>query len=371
MKRTAWAGTLLGCCLAAAICLIGCDGGNGESADSVPDYQGLSIENLPASTRLDVPTRRSMLGFCYMESLSMMLAHLNGAINATDVFAAAGLGAPVFCGDVGGALRAMNGSTAAAQIAAMNLFGVKWVVGHAAGGNDGTYLDGAAGKLVYPAEQALAYLKAALSAGAPVQVHLDLGYMGGYNCKFSNMAQGSSHFMAVTGYDADRIYVNDTYTTAGNENQYKDMGVPNDVFLSAWQHGGDMNAGNELQTGPYWMLFFTATAASDVNIPAFSTVTAVQKSLSINNLDNLGTYISKIQSGEYGSPSLSDMSGLARVKNLFGEYLIDNGLQEAGQAYQALGSRYEGSWGSWSKAEIINALNTIRSDEMNARTLLP
>ncbi len=342
---------------------------NGDSSDgsSVPDYTELSITDLPPEIRLDVPTRRNVAGFCYLESYSMMLAFFDNDIDTPEVFASAGLGAPVFCDSYSKSLRPMEHYTVDAHTTSMNNFNISWVVGYAQGGNHGTYLDGGAGKLIYSSDDALSYLKAVLHSGQPVQVHLDLYYLEGYNQKFQETSVGSSHFMVVTGYNETNIYFSDTYLGDAQNDQFTDMAVPVDTFLSAWEHGGDMSEGFELQTGPYWMLFFTSTVTSDLNSPSSTDIVSLQKSLSEQNEENLDTYISKIESGEYDTAD-TKWGYIANLKQLFVEYLREHGYDEAADAYDTLYNDYQSCQNN--QDEIIDILNIIKTNEINARNLL-
>ncbi len=342
---------------------------NGDSSDvsSVPDYTELSITDLPPEIRLEVPTRRNVAGFCYLESYSMMLAFFDNDIDTPEVFASAGLGAPVFCDSYSKILHPAGRYTIDVHVTSMNNFNISWIVGYVQGGNHGTYLDGAVGKLIYSSDDALSYLKAVLHSGQPVQVHLDLYYLEGYNQKFQDASVGSSHFMVVTGYDETNIYFSDTYLGDAPNDQFTDMAVPVETFLSAWEHGGDVNEGFELQTGPYWMLFFASTVTSDLNRPSFTDIVSLQRSLSEQIEENIDTYISKIETGEYDTADTS-WGNIANMKQLFAEYLREHGYDEAADAYNTLYNDYQSCQNN--QDEIIDILNIIKTNEINARNLL-
>jgi len=345
----------------------GIDDGGEDNGSSVPDYTELSITDLPSEVRLDVPTRRNVAGFCYLESYSMMLAFFDNGIDTPEVFASAGMGAPVFCDPYSKSLHLMESYTVDAHVTSMNNFNISWVVGYAQGGNHGTYLNGAVGKLIYSSDEALSYLKAVLHSGQPVQVHLDLYYLEGYNQKFQDASVGSSHFMVVTGYDDTNIYFSDTHLGDAPNDQFTDMAVPVETFLSAWEHGGDIGEGFELQTGPYWMLFFTSTVISDLNSPSFTDIVSLQKSLSEQIEENIDTYISKIETGEYDTAD-TKWGYIANMKQLFAEYLREHGYDEAADAYDTLYNDYQSCQNN--QDEIIDILNIIKTNEINARNLL-
>lgn len=341
-----------------------------EDTTSVPDYTELNIEDLANEKRLDVPTRRNVAGYCYLESYSMMLAHLDSSIDTPEIIASAGLGAPIFCDSYSKNLRVMEHYTVDVHTTSMNNFGISWVVGYTQDGHHGSYLDGASAKLVYPSENALIYLKAVLNSNRTIQVHIDLHYLESYNLKFQDMPEGSSHFMVVTGYDENNIYLSDTYLGDTANDQFTDMPVPVNTFLSAWEHGGDINEGFDLQTGPYWMLFFTSTASSDLEKSSYASIISLQEALSADVDKEIDTYISLIDSGEY---DLSDTSWnqIANIKQLFSEYLTDNGNIDAANAYLELYALYlscETNIDSPDDVEVI--LSTIQTREASARNLL-
>ena len=245
---------------------------------------------------------------------------------------------------------------------------MRWIIGYAKGGDHGTYLDGASAKLIYPSDSAIDYLKAVLNSDRTVQVHLDLHYLNSYHLKFQGMLEGSSHFMVVTGYDEGYIYLSDTYLVDTSKDEYKDMAVPIDVFINAWEHGGDIGKGFELQTGPYWMLFFTSTANSDITKPSFTDIISLQKTLSENIEGHFDTYISKIDAGEYDT-SDTPWNNLADIKQLFAEYLRDNGYDDAADAYDQLYEEYD--YYHPNPNIVKDNIESAKEKEIAARNLLP
>ena len=356
------------------------DEDNGEGipspvdVSSIPDYNELSLDSLPTEVRLDVPPRRNVAGFCYLESYSMMLAYLDSSIDAPEVFASAGLGAPIICDTYieNRNLRPCAGFVAYLQIRSMKSYGLQWVDVYAEDEFseflDDPYLEDASGKIAHLVEDnlALSYLKAVLHSGRPVQVHLDLYYLDNYNLKLQDFPEGSSHFMVITGYDENNIYLSDTYAVESNKDEFKDMAVPTETFMDAWYHGGTINEGDQ---GPYyWMLFFINIDNSDITRPVFTDVISVQKNLSEEIEEHFDLYISKIESGEY-DPSNTPWLSLANIKQLFAEYLRNNGYNDAADAYDSLYSDYQTCQGNPDEI-TTDMLTNIKANEVYARNLL-
>jgi len=286
-----------------------------------------------------------------------------------------GLGAPIICDTYieNRNLRPCAGFVAYLQIRSMKSYGLQWVDVYAEDEFseflDDPYLENASGKIAHLVEDnlALSYLKAVLHSGRPVQVHLDLYYLDNYNLKLQNFPEGSSHFMVVTGYDESNIYFSDTYAGELNKDEFKDMAVPTETFMDAWYHGGTINEGDQ---GPYyWMLFFINTDNSDITRPVFTDVISVQKNLSEEIEEHFDLYISKIESGEYDT-SDTPWLNLASIKQLFAEYLRDNGYDDAANAYDSLYSDYQTCQGNPDEI-TTNMLTNIKANEANARNLLP
>ena len=344
---------------------------------SIPDYIDLVLDNIASGVKIPpIPARKSMPGFCYLESYSMMLGYLDESINISEVFATAGLGALTFCDThlENQNLRPMQGYVAYTQIRSMKSYDLKWVVGYAEEGGfsetvEDPYLEDATAKVRYPTEgnMSLTYLKAVLNTGRPIQVHLDLHYLGAYNTKFQNQPPGSSHYIVVTGYNETEIYISETYLSEENTSEFKDMPVPIDVFIDAWYQGGRIHGNNNTPT--YWMLFFEQKKYSDVvTKPNFIEVMSVQKNLSKNIEEQLDTYISKTQTGEYDIDDTSWI-GLANIKQLFAEYLREKGYDNAADAYQILYEDY--GYCQVHPAEAKDKLSEIKEHEITARSLLP
>ncbi|RLI99814.1 MAG: hypothetical protein DRP08_06890, partial [Candidatus Aenigmatarchaeota archaeon] len=92
------------------------------------------------------------------------------------------------------------------------------------------------------------------------------------------------------------------------------------------------------------------------------------KNLSKNIEEQLDNYISKIQTGEYDINSTS-WGELADIKQLFAEYLKENGYDNASDAYQMLYEDY--SYCQVNPTEAKDKLSKIKEHEITARSLLP
>ncbi|HEB46808.1 MAG TPA: hypothetical protein ENI19_03875, partial [Candidatus Nealsonbacteria bacterium] len=104
-------------------------------------------------------------------------------------------------------------------------------------------------------EEATRYLKSIISSDKPVLVHLDLYYVTDDFAKISPSWAWekfhASHFMIVTGYDENYVYINDPDDP---DLAIKNMPASYKNFLEAWENGANPQMeGHKL--GPYWMLY--------------------------------------------------------------------------------------------------------------------
>ena len=93
----------------------------------------------------------------------------------------------------------------------------------------------------------------------------------------------------------------------------------------------------------------------------------MQKSLSEQIEENLDTYISKIETGEFDTAD-TRWGYIANMKQLFAEYLREHGYEEAADAYDTLYNDYQSCQNN--QDDVVDVLNTIKTNEINARSLL-
>ncbi|MGK9475779.1 hypothetical protein [Melioribacter sp. OK-6-Me] len=331
----------------------------GTDLPDIPEYTNLSLANLPDSKILDVPTRKSLAGLCYIESFSMQIAYIDNSITIQEVVAFSGSGAILSYDSYLKAFKSEVPYPQSAREYQLKNYGVHYILGSAHGYS--RLYNNAHAKITYKnADDALKYLKAVINSGRPAQVYIDLGYMHSHP-KFPNIQPGKgSHWILVTGYDSDGIYMNETYDENEPEDKYKNFEIPVEEFLTAWEKGGNLASGED-QSGPYWMMFIEEkTKEQLINKKSIADVLAMQKGLSANNSSTIENNLDSDFSGTHWNE-------IASLKESFGNFLIDNGYTEAGNIYKELGTEYR-SCNNLSRDGIKTKLNTeIKSKEIEAR----
>lgn len=335
---------------------VACGGGGGGGDDNdtvIPDYTTLVLDGLPDTMILDVPTRKTVAEYCYLESFSMQVAFIDNTIPVEEVFAFAGLGAPLFYSSFNKAFEPNESYVTYNHLDALLNYGLNYVLGSSSSAGYSQLYDNAYGKISYATEAgALNYLQAAICSDRPVQVHIDLGYLPSLS-KYAPIDPGQgSHFILVTGYDPDGIYLNETWLDEADQNQYKNFEVPLDEFLQAWQKGGEIAAGEVTQTGPYWMCFLDETPGSALpEKKTLEQILTAQKALAAN----VSTTINNNLDSDYSG---SHWTKIADVKALFGDYLTNNGYAGSGAAYTELEGFYDACVGM-TTTQIRTQLETV------------
>jgi len=110
-------------------------------------------------------------------------------------------------------------------------------------------------------DDAFNFLKKVIASGYPVEVHLntipvmdDFAKASGHwadNCVKFQREDPMSHFMVVTGYDSEYVYLNDPTDPGEPAN----LPATIENFKSAW----DVPEATTVNNGPYWMLFIKNT----------------------------------------------------------------------------------------------------------------
>ncbi len=334
-------------------------------AKIVPPYD-LDTADLPDSVILEppavIPKGKGAYGHCYLESLAMQLAYVDPAASIDEVFTFAGLGAALSYSRYGKSfLGASAGDwTWTLQRRAMAGYGVRFVLGHSPGISK-EYLKGAWAQLTHTtAEEALNRLKAALRTGRPVQVHIDLAYL----FPESGFAPGASHFIAITGYDANAVYW--TELEPGyidfpvDPSEYVNIRADLADFMAAWEAAGWINKGSFTCCAPYWMLFFEETQASELAKISVSDALAIQASVSQDN----ALVIDRYAKSDF---SRSPWWKIAMEKRLFGEYLRNNGFAAAADCYELLSEEYRACEGLPLDAQRAKLSGAIRALEVEGR----
>lgn len=307
---------------------------------NVPAYHPDTVD-LPESYIIPapavVPNGKGAVGHCYIESLAVLMAYLDPTVTMEEVFTFAGLGAALTYDSYGKAFSSFppDNWTWTVQKRVLQNYGVHFVIGHSTGMSK-EYRKSAAAEIVHGSgDDAFNTLKAVIASGRPVQVHIDLAYLPG----FTHLPPGLSHFIIITGYDADGVYWTDAepqYRDIPIEpSEYIDVKIPIADFMKSWDEAGAINKGQFTYCAPYWMLFLEETAASQVQrIPA-SDILALQKALSQNNAAVIeGNLESNFSKTEWGK--------IALAKRLFAEYLRARYFDGAGNIYELLATEYQG-----------------------------
>jgi hypothetical protein len=244
----------------------------------------------------------------------------------------------------------------------MRNYGVNFILGHSPGiSKEG--LKGASAQFIHEdSADALNHLKAVIKTGRPVQVHIDLAYL----LPELGLQPGASHFIIITGYDADSVYWTDPepgyIDIPIDPSEYVNVRIPIANFIQAWEETGKINRGAFTYSGPFWMLFLEETGASQVTRIPVEDVLSLHRSISQNNAAVIEKNLANTLSG-------TQWWKIAMAKRLFADYLRNNNFIEAANAYERLSEEYD-ACSHVSLDEQKTRLDTvIKPLEIDARTL--
>jgi hypothetical protein len=330
----------------------------------------IPMDNLPPSVILDIPLLKTIWGSCYLNSFSSLIAYLDNSVTTEEVFAFAMIGAPISYSSYSKAFlpNPIMGTTVWLHSTSLHNYGAHFIVGHDVTGDDGTMVKaGATYRVKYSGtDEALLYLKALLSSGRPVQVHVDKYYLPSLT-SYVAPEPGSSHSILVNGYDSDSrsIYVTETYSDENKKDQFKNVRIPEAEFMEAWDKGGKRpGIRSPAKTGPYWMLFLLETEGTQLNKASPLEILDMQREFSAQNEETIARYLNS----DFSSTAWND---IAVKKELFADYLADNGYTDAANAYRQLAQEYWDCW--WLKPDVEaqreKLLRDIAPLEALARTL--
>jgi len=332
----------------------------------VPFTLDISMEGIPPSVILDVAPLKTVAGFCYLESFSMQIAYLDSSATVEEVFTFAGMGSDVPYWSAGKSFLAFPGRdwTMMVHTRAIDNYGAHFIVGHDMAGDDGDYMEGGAlARTTYSGSaEALRYLKALIYSNRPVQVHVDLHYLPSLP-KYRAAQPGASHFILVNGYDENYVYLTETYIVENDKNQFKDVRIPVGEFMEAWWRGGvPPLEGFWGTTGPYWMVFLLETENSQLNKMSVTEALDMQREYSADN----ESMITRYANSDFSNTS---WGAIARMKELFGDYLAANGKSEAAAANRQLADEYRSCEALSVEDQRAKLINVIAPLEGYARTL--
>ncbi len=342
------------------------EGGAGEgteftAAQSLDEYQ-LDVE-LVYSGNQERP------GLCYLGAFSMLLRYEEPEIEFCDIIAASGIGPNA--GYVGENESASlgNGIGEACIILSSNNLNTSYTLGLKDGGNDSaSYYSSQlrfgkqAKEVIYfdDAEDSFAHLKSVVSSGNPVVVYLDCYYLYDDFALASDFWKNGmekdhyDHYMVVTGYDKNNVYLNDpTDPTTAAAN------IPAKIenFMDAWEKVSEIAQ----ELGPFWMIYLS----DPVSQKPFNEIINWNIDMSENALSEIRKFAEKPNSSEFTCFLLNE---LGRARTEFSNYLKKNGITEAASLYQESGDIY--SEIAFNKSVTTEKLNTIIDKESEAMQLL-
>jgi hypothetical protein len=209
------------------------------------------------------------------------------------------------------------------------------------------------------ADQALAYLQQAVAAGHPVVVHIDFYYVYDDFAAVSTHWQTgvgkdhASHFMTVTGYDADTIILNDpTDPTEAATNL--PAGIGN--FMLAWENAMDIIGMPPI--GPYWMLYLAEAGQA----PAAEDIIAWNADMAKTAPDEIRRFAANPNGEEFTRFMLNE---LARGRLEFANFLEQNGEAEAAVLYLQSSERLS----TLVFQEVITTADVMPIAELEAQAL--
>jgi hypothetical protein len=293
-----------------------------------------------------------------------MMAYLDPTVTMEEVFTFSGLGAVVSYDSYNKGLSSAppDNWTWPLQTRAIRNYGLNFVLGHSPDiSMEG--LRGASAQVIHEGStDALNNLKAVIKTGRPVQVHIDLAYL----LPELGLEPGASHFIIITGYDANSVYWTDPepgyIDIPIDPSEYVNVRIPIANFMQAWEETGKINRGAFTYSGTFWMLFLEETGGSQVNRISVEDILSLHRSLSQNNGAVIEKNLNKTLSG-------TQWWKLAMAKRLFADYLRNNNFIEAASVYERLSEEYD-ACSPLSLDEQKTRLDTvIKPLEMEARTL--
>ena len=309
-------------------------GGTEESAGEQKITNPLNVPRVNSAAHMRITENYKTLekeypALSYLGAFAMLVMYDNNSFDYADVVAYSGVGTNAKS-DADTGLG--NGYNEKSIIQAAENLGYGYFVGVEFGGDINSVtvdFKQSASKIDYfvDREEAFDILKQVIDSGKPVVVHLDAYYAIDDFRKVSDMwvksweKVHSSHFMTVTGYDDDYVYINDP---TDHDLTIKNMKVPNNNFLSAWSNGNSVKDGAQL--GPYWMLYLVEDSKKTRK--------------SVNEVILWNWAISEGAASIIRQASKGGYAELGVGRNEFGKFLIKNGNREAGVLYQKAANIY-------------------------------
>jgi len=273
--------------------------------------------------RKDIPTS------CYLGAFAMLVMFNDPSLDFADVVTYSGLGSNADPNSVIGIFD--NDPYKRAIITAAQNLGYEYGLGLKPDRETNSVIEdfkNSASEIKYfkDEDEAFNYLKQIINSGKPVEVHLDVYYTIDDFRKNSDIWNTAwekghySHFMTVTGYDNDYIYLNDP---TDPDTTIKNIKTPIKNFLFAWGNKGNTPMGQIL--GHYWMIYLKDKKTKKT----VKEIIQWNKDVSQDTAQNLRkTNYSEIR------------YELSVGRKEFSEFLKRNGYEEAAMLYQEASTIY-------------------------------
>jgi hypothetical protein len=298
-----------------------------------------------AEKRLDVELVYSggdLPGLCYLGGYAMLAKFNDSDIDFTDVVANSGIGSSaLYIPEV----NILNDGSFLQSIglAAKNQGFDYYIAALKAATITDTFLAAdfpKDAKQVLSAEsedEAFELLKRLVSSDIPVMVHVDLSPIKEPMVAHTSWAKYAfmgadhlDHYMTVTGYDQNVVYLSDPTEKAAGKGE--DIPVDITGFLSAWENGDHPSFG-DAGVGPYWMLFLgkRGTARSASELISWNKEIAAKAPEEIRKAAD--------------NPNINDLlhcNQMYRARKEFGAFLKEAGYVEAGNMFLQAADLFRG-----------------------------
>jgi hypothetical protein len=317
----------------------------GPGPDEVDTRPAPDLPPAPESAFLDVLLIYSglndMPALCYLGAFSMLVGFNHPEFDFADAVAMGGVGSSALYLDYPEMDPVLTHRYADASIinVVLNL-NASYALGFGVDGRGSdpyqpvgmpfeTYADGLV--RFESGDEALDYLKRAVGSGYPVEVYLNTYFIFDDFAAISTYwrevlgKDNAAHFMTVTGYDAESVYLNDPTDPT---DQAGSLSADVQHFLQAWENTLSIPGAQPM--GPYWMLFLVEPG----EIPEPELVVSWNAEEAEGAFEEIGKFADDPGGSEFAHFMLHEM---AKARLEFADYLDRNGWADAGQHYRQSG----------------------------------
>ena len=321
----------------------------------------------PDEKRLDVPLVYSAYNeepaLCYLGAYGMAAKYKEPGLDFSDIVVYSDAGADVKYW--GGGFISNHVEDASMIIASKNL-GFEYVLGLGKDGVDSDYdLDlkyrfkDHAKSIEYfdGSVDALNFLKKAIASDNPPVVCLDMYYLvdplGAQSpCGFWKYVpkKHNAHYMLVTGYDQNKIYLNDPTCSSA-----KNMGISISDFLTAWQSTKDLPDAN---LGPYWCIYLVKAGDK-------KSVTDVLEMIKSDN-DAASELKKFADHGEMMDISCFKFNEFAKARLELSKFLEKHGKQAAADKYKEISDMYATVCSNSDPNQVLATIANLETEALNS-----